>query len=93
MIGPFGRPGPAATLRQHCPQMTQRRCTEEEGRDGWRLPFRSHSLIILSFGILLKSWVNVLLNRQIGIVSTAADPIRSGRGHRTGYVLARALAG
>ena len=23
MIGPFGRPGPAATLRQHCPQMTK----------------------------------------------------------------------
>ena len=22
----FGRQGPAATLRQHCPQMTQRRC-------------------------------------------------------------------
>ena len=27
MIGPFGRQGPAATLRQQCPQMTQRRCT------------------------------------------------------------------
>ena len=27
MIGPFGRQGPAATLRQHCPRMTQRRCT------------------------------------------------------------------
>ena len=26
MIGPFGRPGPAATLRQHRPQMTQRCC-------------------------------------------------------------------
>ena len=26
MIGPFGRLGPAATLRQHCPQMTQRCC-------------------------------------------------------------------
>ena len=26
MIGPFGRPGPAATFRQQCPQMTQRRC-------------------------------------------------------------------
>ena len=26
MIGPFGRQGPAATLGQHCPQMTQRRC-------------------------------------------------------------------
>ena len=26
MIGLFGRQGPAATLRQHCPQMTQRRC-------------------------------------------------------------------
>ena len=26
MIGPFGRQGPAATFRQHCPQMTQRRC-------------------------------------------------------------------
>ena len=24
MIGPLGRKGPAATLRQHCPQMTQR---------------------------------------------------------------------
>ena len=24
MIGPFGRPGLAATLRQHCSQMTQR---------------------------------------------------------------------
>ena len=27
MIGPFGRQGLAATIRQHCPQMTQRRCT------------------------------------------------------------------
>ena len=27
MIGPFGMHGPAATLRQRCPQMTQRRCT------------------------------------------------------------------
>ena len=26
MIGSFGRQGPAATLRQHCPQMTRRRC-------------------------------------------------------------------
>ena len=26
MIGLFGRQGPAATLRQDCPQMTQRRC-------------------------------------------------------------------
>ena len=26
-MGRFGRQGPAATLRQHCPQMTQRRCT------------------------------------------------------------------
>ena len=27
MIGPLGRLGAAATLGQHCPQMTQRRCT------------------------------------------------------------------
>ena len=27
MIGLFGRQGQAATLRQHCPQMIQRRCT------------------------------------------------------------------
>ena len=27
MIGPLGRQGLAATLRQHCPQMTQRRCS------------------------------------------------------------------
>ena len=27
MIGPFGKQGPAVTLRHHCPQMTQRRCT------------------------------------------------------------------
>ena len=27
MMGPFGRQGPAATLRQQCPQMTRRRCT------------------------------------------------------------------
>ena len=26
MIGPLGRLGAAATLGQHCPQMTQRRC-------------------------------------------------------------------
>ena len=26
MIGPFGRQGAAVTLRQHCPQMTRRRC-------------------------------------------------------------------
>ena len=26
MIGPLGRLGTAATLGQHCPQMTQRRC-------------------------------------------------------------------
>ena len=24
MVGPFGRQGPADTLRQHCPQMTRR---------------------------------------------------------------------
>ena len=30
MIGPFGRLGAAATLRQHCPQMTQR-----PGRATW----------------------------------------------------------
>ena len=30
MIGLFGRQGPAATLWQLCPQMTQRRCTPEE---------------------------------------------------------------
>ena len=29
MIGPCGRQGPAATLRQQCPQMTQRRCNSE----------------------------------------------------------------
>ena len=29
MIGPFGRQGPAATLRQHSPQMTQRRCRKD----------------------------------------------------------------
>ena len=28
MIGPLGRLGAAAPLGQHCPQMTQRRCTE-----------------------------------------------------------------
>ena len=28
MIGPLGRLGAAATLGQHCPQMTQRRCTK-----------------------------------------------------------------
>ena len=27
MIGPLGRLGAVATLGQHCPQMTQRRCT------------------------------------------------------------------
>ena len=26
-IGPLGKQGPAAALRQHCPQMTQRHCT------------------------------------------------------------------
>ena len=26
MNGPFSRQGPAATLRQHCTHMTQRRC-------------------------------------------------------------------
>ena len=26
MIGPLGKQGLAATLGQHCPQMTQRRC-------------------------------------------------------------------
>ena len=26
MIGPFGRQGLVATIRQHCPQMTRRRC-------------------------------------------------------------------
>ena len=28
MIGPLGRLGAAATLGQHCPQMTRRRCTK-----------------------------------------------------------------
>ena len=27
MIGLFGRQGPPATLRQHSPQMTRKRCT------------------------------------------------------------------
>ena len=27
MKGPFGRQGLAATLRQHCPQMSQRHCS------------------------------------------------------------------
>ena len=27
MIGPLGKLGAVATLRQQCPQMTQRRCT------------------------------------------------------------------
>ena len=27
VIGPLGRLGAATTLGQHCPQMTQRRCT------------------------------------------------------------------
>ena len=31
MIGPFGRQGPAGTLRQHCPQMTQRPCRWQAG--------------------------------------------------------------
>ena len=31
MIGPLGRLGAAATLGQHCPQMTQRRCNMHEG--------------------------------------------------------------
>ena len=29
MIGPFGRERMAATLRQHCPQMTRRRCMDK----------------------------------------------------------------
>ena len=28
MIGPLGRLGTAATLGQHCPEMTQRRCID-----------------------------------------------------------------
>ena len=31
MIGPLGRLGAAATLGQHCPQMTQRRCRKNYG--------------------------------------------------------------
>ena len=34
MIGPLGRLGAAATLGQHCPQMTQRRCKLEAGSLG-----------------------------------------------------------
>ena len=30
MIWPLGRLGAAATLGQHCPQMTQRRCTTNQ---------------------------------------------------------------
>ena len=30
VIGLFGRKGPAAILRQHCPQMTRRRCKKKE---------------------------------------------------------------
>ena len=32
MIGPLGRLGAAATLGQHCPQMTQRRCKGQNER-------------------------------------------------------------
>ena len=31
MIGPLGRLGAAATLGQHCPQMTQRGCMGGQG--------------------------------------------------------------
>ena len=38
VIGPLGRQGPAATLRQHCPQMTQR-CCSQDGNNNFQRAF------------------------------------------------------
>ena len=43
MIVPFGRQGPAATLRQHCPQMTRRRC---KGIQNEMVPTLTYSKIL-----------------------------------------------
>ena len=44
MIGPLGRPGAAANLRQHCPQMTQWpgrwQCWTKESHIQYRVPSR-----------------------------------------------------
>ena len=51
MIGPFGRQGLAATLRQYCPQMTQRRCILPQWVSFEWEPSRlglSHNLVRLS---------------------------------------------
>ena len=49
-----GRPGLAATLRQHCPQMTQRRCKRR-----FIHPLESHSKQILVHGIGGKTYVSL----------------------------------
>ena len=46
MIGPFGRQGPAATLRQHCPQMTQRRCRKSSDFQGCKVCTPTFSRLI-----------------------------------------------
>ena len=59
--------------------------TEEEGRGRWRLPFGSHTqrLELWNLAESLDECAKIV---RLPFVSTAADPILSGRGLRTGYV-------
>ena len=66
MIGPLGRQGPAATLRQHCPQMTQRRCNK------WlRL------ILTLSEAArdIVPAMANIMANKKVGskVISDLTD--------------------
>ena len=52
MIGPLGRLGAAATLEQHCPQMTQRRCIGAAGKIFARILMLLKGPIVQMNGVL-----------------------------------------
>ena len=51
MIGLFGRLGAAATLRQHCPQMTQRPGNQQKGISTNQSLFSSLNVLLYTHGI------------------------------------------
>ena len=67
MIGPLGSLGAAATLGQHCPQMTQRRCTYmfvacDAVRDSYMQVKSTRSALEFGMGFRIE---NVVLDNSI----------------------------
>ena len=73
MIGPLGRLGAAATLGQHCPQMTQRRCS-------WYFPyFNRLTASSLSSSLLIFLFPLSALACPVVTKVTALDLVFLGR--------------